>query len=260
MKKLILTATVLPLLSLGILNAQIDPYEIMRQMENRDKPKTVESRMRVTRVKIKRGQEKTRERELMRYRKHYSSGRFLSKTITKVAKPIVVKGTGVMTWTDRDGTTSQWLYLPRIRTVKKLEGRDLNSSFLNTDFTFEDLAGRTAGRDSLIVIDSVRIDGYLCYAIEAFPTDESQYGKRIVYLDPEILQFRKIEYFDKDANLVKVLDIPEIEMIDGYLTVLQMTMRNIRKGSRTVIEVLDINYNTGLADDFFSEKILIRLD
>lgn len=250
---------ILPML-ITSLTGKTDPYSLLLRMENEGKPRTVESKLRVTRVKIKRGKEHTTIRELIRYRKYYDTGEYSSKTITRVVKPVIVRGTGVLTWSKRTGETVQWLYLPRIRTIKKIEGKDEASSFMNTDFTFEDLAGRSMGQDNLTLLDSLNVDGHFCYSVEAIPVGSSQYSKRIVYFDPDINQFRKVEFFDRKGNLFKELTLPEIEVRDRYQTVLEMTMKDLKDDSYTTIESFEVNYDTGLSDDFFTEKILIRLD
>jgi len=260
LRSIVQTVVVLGVLLPILLNGQIDPYEIFSRMEAREKPKTTESKMRVTRMKLKRGKEKTKVRELVRYRKFYTQGKYRSKTITKFVKPKIIKGTGILTWSLRKGETIQWLYLPKIRTVKKIEGKDQASSFMNTDFTFEDLAGRALGRDTLIFIEETEIDGFACYKIEAIPLDESQYSKRIIYIDPEINQFRKVEFYGRTGKQVKELVMSKIEVRDNYSSVIEMTMKNLEKKSYTTLELLDVKYNTGLADDFFTEKILIRLN
>ena len=54
------------------------------------------------------------------------------------------------------------------------------------------------------------------------------------------------------------MTIPEIRKDGDYWTILKMVMENIQKPHKTTLEISDVQYDTGIEDDFFSERFLKR--
>ena len=72
----------------------------------------MEIRLEITRVK--RDKEKTKVREFIRYEKFYDSGKYRSKSLARFIKPNIVKGTGLLSWVQKNGKTDQWFFLPKL--------------------------------------------------------------------------------------------------------------------------------------------------
>jgi hypothetical protein len=67
-----------------------------------------------------------------------------------------------------------------------------------------------------------------------------------------------VEFFDRKDQLLKVMTIPEVRKDGDYWTILKMVMENIQKPHRTILEVSDVQYDTGIEDSFFTERFLKR--
>ena len=143
----------------------LNAYEIMDRVYAIPKPNTsiMEIRLEITRKK--RNKEKTKVREFTRYEKYYDKGKYRSKSMARFNKPKVVKGAGLLSWVQKNGQTDQWFFLPKLKTAKKVKGKEKSKSFLNTDFIYEDLESRGPGMDSLVSIGTEFIEGEQCRMI-----------------------------------------------------------------------------------------------
>ena len=112
-------------LSYTILMANIPtPYDIMNNVYQSPKPKTSIMEIRLEITRLKKGREKVKTREFIRYTKLYDSGKFVSKSLAKFLSPKIVKGTGLLSWVYRNGKTDQWFFIPKLKKAKRIEAKE----------------------------------------------------------------------------------------------------------------------------------------
>ena len=117
----------------------LTPKEILTYVASHPKPESSITEIRLEISREKKGKKKVKVREFTRYEKVYKSGEFTSKSLARFHKPKIVKGTSFLSWVYKNGKTEQWFALPKIQKAKKVKAKDKSKSFLNTDFTYEDL-------------------------------------------------------------------------------------------------------------------------
>ena len=231
--------------------------EIMDRVYTLPKPKTsiMEIRLEITRKK--RNKEKTKVREFTRYEKYYEKGKYRSKSMARFNKPKVVKGTGLLSWVQRNGQTDQWFFLPKLKTAKKVKGKEKSKSFLNTDFIYEDLESRRPGVDSLISIGTEFIDGEQCRIIMAWPKDQSSYFARKLWVNMQNWQISKVEYYTNESEREKTLILSDFIEISGFTTPGKMLM-DIGNGNRTLMQITSYKPDIGLNEEIFSKSFLMK--
>jgi hypothetical protein len=69
---------------------------------------------------------------------------------------------------------------------------------------------------------------------------------------------RKVHYFNKKGKLVKILSIPELHKDGDYWTVDKMVMESVKKSHKTILEMKDVQYNSGIDEWRFTERGLHR--
>ena len=144
------------------MSQEISANEIMDRVFSLKRPSSSIMEIRLEITRIKRDKEKTIVREFIRYEKFYDSGKYRSKSLARFIKPNIVKGTGLLSWIQKNGKTDQWFFLPKLKTAKKVKAKERSRSFLNTDFIYEDLESRKPGLDSLVNIGTEFLDGDQC--------------------------------------------------------------------------------------------------
>lgn len=218
---------------------------------------------RVQRLKLRivdrRGGE--RDRELVIDLKKYPEDR--NRSIVFFESPPEVKGVGFLQWADPHAKDEQWLYLPELKRVRQISAGAKHESFVGTDFSYDDLAiigeitdWTDADARTNLVRDET-LDGRACHVIEFTPTGKDlTYGKVVAWLTADDLVIVKFEMDDKSGRLEKVLTLTDIRTLGAIPTPFHMEMKNEQSGSHTVVDFSEVKYDTGLADEMFTERAL----
>ena len=236
----------------------LNAYEIMDRVYAIPKPSTsiMEIRLEITRKK--RNKEKTKVREFTRYEKYYDKGKYRSKSMARFNTPKVVKGAGLLSWVQKNGQTDQWFFLPKLKTAKKVKGKEKSKSFLNTDFIYEDLESRGPGMDSLVSIGTEFIEGEQCRMIMAWPKNQSSYFARKLWVNMQKWQIHKVEYYTSDSNKQKTLFLSDFITTNGFTTPGKMLM-DMGNGNKSVMQITSYEPEIGLNEEIFSKSFLIKL-
>ena len=225
-------------------------------------PKDMAQKMKMTLVDA-RGT--TRVRDLDMHAKTY--GEKTSKAITFFQSPAEVKGVGFLAFAYPDKDDDQWLYLPALGRVRRITANTRRQSFQGSDFSYQDLELFDEIRDwteedakSNLLKENEDVGGVACAVIELAPQGKDlEYGRFVIWLDRKESTVRKIEFYDaKDGGLLKTLAFAEWKTVDGIPTPHKMEMANVKKGTKTSMELSEVRYNQGLSDEIFTERYLER--
>ncbi len=148
----------------------------------------------------------------------------------------------------------RWLYLPALDLVKRIAATDKRTSFVGSDYFYEDVSGRSIDADQHQLIDTT--DQY--YVIKNTPKQANtvEFDHYVLYIDKNNFIPAKTEYYDKSGSLYRIATVLKTELVQGYPTVTEASMENIKSGSRTLIRYKQLQYDIGLPDTIFSERFL----
>ncbi len=198
-----------------------------------------------------------RGREMVMLRKDISDGGE-QKYFIYFNNPGDVRGTSFMVFKYPAKDDDRYLFIPAIKLTTRIAANDKRSSFVGSDFSYEDISGRDVDADKHSLLREESFGGKDCYVVESIPKDESDYSKKISWLDKSSLIQLKEEYYDIQGTLYRVFTADEVKDINGFWTVSKRTMKNLKTGHRTEVVFKDIKYNIGLKDEIFSERYLSR--
>lgn len=229
--------------------------EIMTKVHDRENGKSsiIESTMLLVNDK---GQ--TKERSVRAVGKEYGD---LSKSMIRFLSPADVKGTGFLIWENADRDDDQFLYLPALKQdPRRISSSEKSSRFMGTEFTYEDLENRKVDKDDHKLSREEKLDGKQVYVVESIPTkgSDSQYGKLISWVRSDIWIPVKIEFYDKNGALLKVLTVKRLEQIQGIWTTMESLMDNVRDKKQTKLTLDKVQYNADIPDEYFTERYLKR--
>lgn len=173
-------------------------------------------------------------------------------------RPADVRKMTFMVWKYLGENDDRWLYVPSIKLVRRIAANDKNSSFVGSDFTYEDVSGREVSEDTHTLKGEEALNGKSVYLVESVPKEEKSayYSRKVSWIDKETFLPLKEEYYDKRGDLYKTFTGDKIESVEGMPTIMQRTMANVQNGHRTVVTFEDVNYNVALKDNIFSERYL----
>ncbi len=183
--------------------------------------------------------------------KFYQKGSELR--LVRFLSPAEVRGVGFL----RRAENRLYLYLPAFRRVRRIASSIKNERFMGTDFTYEDMSQSTFTRD----YRAKRLpdqNGLYVLELTPLPGADVSYGKLVVYADPSNYVYRKVEYYDRDGKLQKILTLRDIQQKNGYWVPLTMEMRDVQRNHRTVLELQDVKFDQGLSDKLFTQRNLKR--
>ncbi|MEN0065802.1 MAG: outer membrane lipoprotein-sorting protein [Myxococcota bacterium] len=153
----------------------------------------------------------------------------------EVKAPADVAGTKLLSLESPNGKEEQIMKLPSISGVRRISGSNKKGTFLGSDFTYEDLGIRDLADGTHTLAE----DEAETWVIETKPNNSAQYGKIRAHITKSDLVARKIELFNKDGEMVKVLEVTETTT-QGDVTLPQKTvMRSVKKGRHTVLAVTE---------------------
>lgn len=150
----------------------------------------------------------------------------------------------------------RWMFLPAVRMVKRVAASDKRSSFVGSDFSYDDVSGRDIQDETNRLIRAEDLGGRPCHVIESTPKDRSSFAKRLSWIDRERFVPLKEEFISQKGEKTRAFSADEVKQVSGIWTISKRTMRDVRSGHRTEVEFRDVRYNVGLSEDIFSETSL----
>ena len=198
---------------------------------------------------------KTREREFTILRKDFVEGGE-QRYYVYFHAPNDVRRTTFMAWKNPDGDDSRWIFVPALDLVKPLSANDKKSSFVGSDFAYEDVSGRHWSEDSHTMLGEEALGDRQTTKIESVPKDDDYFAKKLSWIDQESGLVVREEYYDGKGEVLKVFEVLKIEDVDGIATATERKMSTPRKENSTVITFSDPHYDVGISEDIFSERYL----
>ncbi|MFC1713177.1 outer membrane lipoprotein-sorting protein [Candidatus Poribacteria bacterium] len=235
--------------------AELTGRDIMIKVDERPDGDDQRSIMKMTLIN-KRG--KTRERSVLTYSKDYGKDR---KSLMYFQSPGDVKGTGFLSWDydDPKKDDDQWLYLPALKKSRRISSSSKNDNFMGTDFTYDDMGDRNVDEDMHELLREEELDGHKCWVVESKSKEEDYiYSRRVSWVRKDALVMLKVEFYDRRGSLLKILTSPDIRKQDGIWAHFRMEMENVQNEHKTIIEMMEIQYDIGIKDSMFRVSTLER--
>lgn len=253
MKKLLLSAA----LSITMMSTSpawaLDVSEIVAKANHVSYYQGEDGRARV-KMEITDKQGRKRTRDLTILRKDIGNDDKEQKFYVYFNRPADVSKTVFLVWKHVGKDDDRWMYLPALDLVKRIAASDERTSFVGSDFFYEDISGRNPVEDKHELVKET--DNY--YIVKSTPKDpdlvEFSYYKSYIHKTTFIPV--KMEYFDKSGKLYREGAAEAVETIDGHPTVIKGTMKDLKTGSQTTLTYSNVQYDIKVPEDIFTERYL----
>ena len=182
------------------------------------------------------------------------------KSLTVFDSPRDVKGTAFLSFTHATEPDDQWLYLPALKRVKRISSKNKSGSFLGSEFAYEDLSSQEVEKYRYRWLRDEVLDGRQTMVVEYHPRyEDSGYTRQVVWIDSEIWQAVKREYYDRKDALLKTLTLDGYRQYEErYWRADAMRMVNHQTGKSTEIQWSEYRLGTGLDERDFDRNALKR--
>lgn len=196
----------------------------------------------------------TRVREFVLLRLNEANGN--QKFYTYFKAPADVYKMAYLVWKNLDDNDDRWLWLPALNLNKRIAPGDKRTSFVGSDFVYEDVSGRSPKEDRHRLIEHT--DDY--YVIDNEPIDPSsvEFSRYTVWIDTTTFLPMVAKYYDHSGQLYRKVEALEVVEIQGYPTVMVSQASDLVSGSVTRNEFSQVRYDLGLKDTIFTERFLRR--
>jgi outer membrane lipoprotein-sorting protein len=184
------------------------------------------------------------------------------KRMIKFLEPADVRGTAMLIYDNKNSADEMWIYLPALKKTRRIVSTDKGKSFMSSEFSNADMSSPTqsdfinrhmenSGKDNLWVIESKPVN--------EDKADEYGYSRKISYLSADKNEIRKMEFYNFDDKLYKVIEIKAIQPGEnGKYIIKDMVARNLLNGRSSEIKFENISMNAVIDDESFTLENLER--
>lgn len=198
-------------------------------------------------------------REIQSYSQEGLSGKG-DKSLIEFNKPLDVKGVKFLTHEKISSNNDQWLYLPALKRVKRINSSNKSGSFMGSEFSYEDISSREPTKYTYSKeAKEVNLEGKTVYMYERYPKDEnSGYTKQILWVEKNHFLIVKIDFFDRKKELLKTGVYKWNEKTGTTYRAKEITMNNHQNKKGTILKYLDDKIHLNLDESLFTKRMLTR--
>ena len=250
------------LLVAGFVFANERGTEIMTEVADFKEPKFTRAQVIMT-LTEKSGEKEVRQ--ILEYGKEEDGKTY---AVMDFRGPASVKDTRFLQIENKGAADDKWIYLPSLKSTRRVNSSEGSKSFMGTDATYDDMSTREVEEDdheylrdeSITVESGVKYD---CYVVKETPIDKksSQYNYRMVWVDKVTMYPVHTEMFDKNDKLVKVLEVLKIVPMknaagEEYNIPITNTLKNVQTGHSTSIEIVKLEIDKPIPPKVFTQNFL----
>jgi outer membrane lipoprotein-sorting protein len=202
---------------------------------------------------------KERRKSWRSYRLGYAGD---SRLLIRFTAPPEVKGVGFLSLPRPGKNPDQWLYLPSMRRERRIAAQDRSASFVGTDFNYEDMEELDHEKYDVKLLADETVTGQPCFVVEARPRSDagrSLYERKLLFLRKDILYLVRMDLCrpgEKEPG--KRLLLEDVTLVDGHHVAKRMTMKDLGKGSTTVIRLEKLAFDRPQPEGRFTLQNLVR--
>ena len=183
------------------------------------------------------------------------------KSLFVFDRPPAVRGTALLTHGHINTRDDQWLYLPALKRVKRINASRRSGSFMGSEFSYEDMSSPEVEEYTYKYLRDEACGQLTCTVIEQVPLDEeSGYSRKVLWQDTGELRTWKMELYDRKGAHLKTLTFADYrQYLDRYWRATEQTMVNHLTGASTVLKWTGFRFRTDLDHSEFTQTALRRV-
>ena len=146
--------------------------------------------------------------------------------------------------------------MPALDLVKRIAASDKRTSFVGSNFFYEDVSGRAVAEDVHELLETT--DKH--FVMKNTPKDPGsvEFASYTVWIDKNTFMPMKAEYVDKQGKKYREVEVLEVKDVQGHPTVVKSRVKDLQTGGETVSVFTEVEYDIGLDEKIFTERYLRR--
>jgi hypothetical protein len=202
----------------------------------------------------------SRSRIISMSTKSYDNG--LEKRFIRFVEPADVRGTTMLIYDNKSSQDEMWIYLPALKKTRRIVSSEKGKSFMSSEFSNADMSSPTlsdfvnkhlpgSGSDRKWIIEST--------PVSEDKADEYGYSRKISYINSDNWQILKMEFYNFDNVLFKVIEIRKVQPISqGRYLVSDMLATNLLNDRKSEMLMSNIVEGIKVDDSVFTVQNLER--
>lgn len=150
-----------------------------------------------------------------------------------------------------------WMYSPEFQKVRKVAAHAQAQGFLGSEFTPEDMV-MTGLADHFTATIEGKSGNETYLGLAPKPGFTSSWSKIELTIDKTKGAVTKIKYFDGSGSVVREQTRAGWSKVKGKSFPTKISMKNLKTGAETVIQLSAIKVDQGVDDGLFSRRTLLR--
>jgi len=185
----------------------------------------------------------------------------LLRSMVRFTKPADVNGTTFLVIEKKDALPDQYVYVPKVKNVRRITAGNASASFFGSDFTFADLMPLPVSEKDKVDVQKLadaEVGGQPVYVLQVTPKIEgAPYGRIVAYVHKELMVPLKIEFFDPSNAPLKTMRVKKLQKVNGEQVPVEVEMK-AESGSRTDLVLEQVDPNAALTEADFTEEAMQR--
>jgi outer membrane lipoprotein-sorting protein len=126
-----------------------------------------------------------------------------SKSLLEFLLPKDVAGTKLLTHSFTQKDDKQWIYLPAFRKIKRISSSNKTSSFMGSEFTYEDLRAPSLDKFNYKFLKEQTVAGDTMWTYEKSSKKKSGYARQVITASKKLMSSVKVQFYDRSNSLLK---------------------------------------------------------
>ena len=180
-----------------------------------------------------------------------------SKSEVVFTAPKEIQGVALLSVNQPGAAERQYVYTPATDRVRSVVPQERSARFIGTDFTYEDIAERVQSDYTYRLLgDTEKLDGHKTYKVEVTPVDQgrSQYKYLYVWVAQDVPVILFAEMYDAQGQKVRLMHATDIKHEGGVWGARRTEMRTVADGTRTVLTIDSVKFNTKPDEKLFTPE------
>lgn len=181
------------------------------------------------------------------------------KTLVRFTDPAEIRGVALLSVNEPGAPARQWIYTPATERVRSVSPRERSERFAGSDFTYEDIAERSLDDFTYTILPADdTIENHKTYKVAATPvtSDRSQYKYIYYWVAQDVPCILHAEMYGPDGMELREMHASGLRKEAGVWGARRTEMRTIPDGTKTVLTIDGVQFNTGLDEKLFTPEAL----
>jgi hypothetical protein len=181
----------------------------------------------------------------------------LLQTLVRFLMPEDLAGTAFLMREQQGGASEQYIYLSGLKRTRRVVGRERESSFMGSDFSYADLQRVDPKYTRNRRLPDETLSGAPTYVVESTiaPEAGSSYAKLTTWVRKSDFVALRTRFSDKQGKTVKTLYARKVRDIEGKPVVVEARMQG-ENGHATELFVDSMERHDDLSDSLFTPTAL----